>query len=252
LDRAPQAESALHLEIQPQPDDTTCGPTCLHAVYRYFGEEPSLAEVVDSVRVLEDGGTLGVFLASHALRRGYEAKIFTYNLQVFDPSWFSGDRSRLEDGLRRQLEHKRDPKLREATAAYLDFLARGGEIRLEDLNPALLRRYLKQGVPILTGLSATYLYRARREYQDEPDDARGSPVGHFVVLCGYSPETRQVRVADPYPTEGAPDGGHYYEVAIDRLVGAILLGIVTYDANLVVIRPQRERYEPHAQPRRRQ
>ena len=28
----------LPVEILPQPDETTCGPTCLHAVFRYFGE----------------------------------------------------------------------------------------------------------------------------------------------------------------------------------------------------------------------
>lgn len=38
---------------------------------------------------LEDGGTLAVLLGTQAIRRGYHAKIFTYNLRVFDPSWFA-------------------------------------------------------------------------------------------------------------------------------------------------------------------
>jgi len=38
------------------------------------------------------GGTLAVNLANHALRRGYRALIVTYNLTVFDPSWFRADR----------------------------------------------------------------------------------------------------------------------------------------------------------------
>ena len=36
----------LPVDIEPQPDDTTCGPTCLHAVYRYLGLEAGLDEVV--------------------------------------------------------------------------------------------------------------------------------------------------------------------------------------------------------------
>ena len=32
--------------------------------------------------------TLAVLLGCHALRRGYEATIYTFNLQVFDPTWF--------------------------------------------------------------------------------------------------------------------------------------------------------------------
>ena len=35
------------------------------------------------------GGTLDVFLANHALKRGYDATIFTYNLDLFDPTWFA-------------------------------------------------------------------------------------------------------------------------------------------------------------------
>jgi hypothetical protein len=32
--------------------------------------------------------------------------------------------------------------------------------------------------------------------------------------------------------------GHRYHVRVDRLINAILLGIVTYDANLLVIQPR--------------
>ena len=39
-------EAKLQFDILPQPDDCTCGPTCLHAVYRYFGDEIPLTQVV--------------------------------------------------------------------------------------------------------------------------------------------------------------------------------------------------------------
>ena len=35
--------------------------------------------------MLDQGGTLDVFLANHALQRGYKATILTYNLDLFDP-----------------------------------------------------------------------------------------------------------------------------------------------------------------------
>lgn len=48
-----------------------------------------------------------------------------------------------------------------------------------------------------------------------------------------------MRVADPYlPNPLAED--HYYEVELDRLVCAILLGVLTHDANLVMIEPRRK------------
>jgi hypothetical protein len=75
------------LDILPQPDGSSCGPTCLHAVYRYFDDDIPLQQVIAEVPTLEDGGTLAVYLACHALLRGFKATIISYNLQIFDPTW---------------------------------------------------------------------------------------------------------------------------------------------------------------------
>ena len=109
---------------------------------------------------------------------------------------------------------------------------------MEDLRPNLIRRYLRKRVPILTGLSATYLYRTPREWgpKADYDDVRGEPSGHFVVLCGLDSESRNVLVADPMLPNPAFDR-QIYSLPIERVITAILLGIVTYDANLVVIQP---------------
>ena len=231
-------ETRLHLDMLPQPDDTTCGPTCLHALYRFYQDPISLEQVVREVPALPGGGTLAVFLACHALRRGYRARIYTYNLTLFDPSWFGAVPVDLRTKLEAQRRAKDVPKLHRATEGYLEFLGLGGELRMEDLTPGLLRRHLKRGVPILTGLSSTYLYRAPREFGPtcEEDDVRGEPAGHFVVLCGYDRETRRVRVADPlYPNPMAHS--HFYEAEIERVLCAILLGVITYDAKLLIIEP---------------
>lgn len=235
---APGEESAhLPFELLPQPNDTTCGPTCLHGVYRYFRDELSLDEVIDGVHVLPTGGTLAVSLGCHALRRGYRATLYTCNLQVFDPTWFAKNVS-IAEKLRAQREVKRDERLATATSAYLEFIELGGKLRYEDFNSAMFRRYLRRKVPILTGLSATYLYGCAREREPEGgyDDVAGVPVGHFVVLSGYDSATREVLVADPLANNPG-FGTQNYRVKMDRLIAAILLGIVTYDANLLVIEP---------------
>lgn len=234
----------LKLEILAQPTDTTCGPTCLHAVYRYYGDNIALGRVIEETHILEGGGTLAVFLACHALRRGYRARIYTYNLRVFDPSWFDPDRTvDLAERLRAQMRSKSKAKLHLASHAYLDFLSLGGEVRFRDLSADLLRKYLRRGAPILTGLSATYLYHCPRE-TDEPlryDDLRGLPQGHFVVLGGYDRTTRCVQVADPL-RDNPRFGSHHYNVSFDRLVGAIMLGVLTYDANLLIIEPDPDKH----------
>jgi len=227
----------LKLDIRPQPDETTCGPTCLHAVYAYNGDRARLSETVREVRHLDTGGTYAAFLGSHALRRGYDATIYTWNMQVFDPTWFTAGRVDLRERLRQQLAVKRWTRLRAAQESYLEFVEMGGRVRFRDLTRALLRGMLRRRIPIITGLSSTYLYRTRREYgpHDVPDDVRGEPAGHFVVLTGYRRRDRVVRVSDPYLPNPVGRGGHHYWVNIDRLICAILLGTLTFDANLLII-----------------
>jgi len=228
----------LHLDISMQPDDTTCGPACLHSVYDYYGDSISLQQVITEAKSLKGGGTLAVLLANHALRRGYKATIYTYNLHVFDPTWFI-KKEPLAEKLKAQSEIKKDEKLAFATQGYLEFLEAGGKLLFEDLTIGLIRHFLKKSIPILTGLSSTYLYRAVRENPDsfQDDDISGIPTGHFVVLCGYDKEKREVLVADPYKMNPVSNN-HYYMVSIARLLGAVLLGIQTHDANLLIIEPK--------------
>jgi hypothetical protein len=211
-------------------------------VYEYFGDEMPLEQVIEETGRLADGGTLAVMLGIHAIKRGYKARIYTWNLELFDPSWFGPDAPNMSERLAAQLAHKSSAKLHYATNLYLDFLSRGGEIRFEDMNSALFRKFLKRGIPILTGLSATYLYNCSREVYPSDravaDDLRGEPTGHFVVLCGYDPADRQVLVADPLASNPhSPD--LRYHVDIDRLICSIMLGSITYDANLLILEPSR-------------
>ncbi|MBK4733594.1 cysteine peptidase family C39 domain-containing protein [Noviherbaspirillum pedocola] len=232
--------------ILPQPDETTCGPTCLHAVYRYWGEREALDEVITRTGKLEQGGTFAVFLACDALRRGYDAAIYTYNLNVFDPTWFTRRDVDIAERLERQREAKDDPRLRLATEGYLEFLKLGGKLRMLDPSRGLIQGYLRRGYPILTGLSSTYLYRVAREYgpDDTPNDVQGLPSGHFVIIAGYDRAKRTLRVIDPYGRNPFATK-HEYWLSAERVFAAVLLGIVTHDANLLVIHPRRKQEQAH-------
>jgi hypothetical protein len=233
----------LTFEILAQPDDETCGPTCLHAVYRYLGDFLPLEQVIDEIPLLRTGGTLAPLLGLHALRRGHPVTIYTYNLEIFDPTWFGDGGSEVSRRLMEQADLRPSLPLVTATEAYLDFLAEGGEVRFEELTPDLIRGPLARGVPIMTGLSATYLYQSARERFDGrrafDDPLRGSPTGHFVVLHGHDPTTDSVLVADPLH-ENPFETGPSYRVGMIRLLGAILLGVLTYDGNLLVVEPKQE------------
>ena len=225
---------AFDLEIATQPDESSCGPTCLQAVYAFHGDDVPLEQVIGEVEKLEEGGTLSAFLGQHARRRGFRVSLRPYNLMVFDPTWSGLSQRELAAKLEAQAKIKREPKLQRAILAYRGFLEAGGRIVLQPLTRTLLRQFLRKGVPVIAGLSATYLFQSSRELGTEDDDVAGVPSGHFVVLCGYDPETRRVAVADPYGPDRHAKASRYW-VDIDRLVGAILLGVLTYDANLLVL-----------------
>src|SRR3989338_3743387 len=192
----------IPIHIHSQPDDVTCGPTSLHAIYQYYNDNIPLTQVIQEVAYLEEGGTLAALLGCHALQRGYSAELYSYNLQIFDPSWFRDPAISLEDKLQQQIAIKTKRKLLSANRAYLNFLKAGGTIKHDNLTPHLLRRYFQKKIPVLAGLSATYLYQCQREYTTADnhlirDDIKGEPTGHFVVLCGYDDEKNHIIVADP-------------------------------------------------------
>ena len=73
-----------------------------------------------------------------------------------------------------------------------------------DLNTRLLQTYLRRSVPILTGLSAIYLYRSPREYGVSMSMmTSGVNPADILWYFGYDAVTRKVRVADPLPESSA-------------------------------------------------
>jgi hypothetical protein len=229
----------LDFDIKAQPDEVTCGPTCLHALYQYYKDDISLKAVIKEVKQLKNGGTLAVMMGNHALQRGYQASIYTYNLNIFDPTWFGLPTAKVISNLKKQMRYKfTRRKLLVASRAYINFLEAGGKLLNDELDEKLIKSYLKKATPILTGLSATYLYGTPREISvsNKFDSIKGEPVGHFAIINGYDSNANSVSLADPMNPN--PLKSQYYNVTFDRLINSIMLGIVTYDANLLVIEPK--------------
>lgn len=212
----------------------TCGPTCLAKVYHYYGYEKDLRDVIAETPRNPDGGTLAVNLGISALQNGFRPTIYPFDVRVFDPTWRRLDRRALVRKLEQRHEAVESWRQRRAVAAYIAYLNLGGRIRFREPRRQLLIDILGRGDPILTGLSATYLYRTPREYEDRYDDVRGQSAGHFVVIAGYYPKSDRFVVVDPFPNVPLSKRGKY-AVDAERLVAAILLGDATYDAVLLVL-----------------
>ncbi len=228
----------LDFSIKRQPDDLTCGPTCLHSVYQYLKLPHTLEKVISEVEMLEDGGTLASNLGVHAIEQGLDTKIYTFNVKVFDPTWFAEPPVDIKEKLRMQSKTKAaNTRLAHASDAYLRYLQAGGSIGFEVEIMKVVKEYLLKSIPIIAGLSATYLYRCMREVPETMvyDDVRGEPSGHFVVLTGIDVQNNLISVSDPYKANPYSEYLRY-EINADHLLSSILLGVVTYDANLLVIK----------------
>lgn len=236
----------IDIQIYTQPDDESCGPTCLHSIYHYYGLQIPLPEIVQTIDRSASGGTLAPMLGKHALQQGMRCTLYVNNLNLFDPTWFKKGKvknTHLIQKLKQQWDYKQqDEGLVIASRALCEYLELGGEVRYRPLNIGLFKKYINQNQPIITGLSATYLYNSARElFTDEGisqyDDIRGTPCGHFVIICGYDEDKRHVVVADPH-RENPISHNNYYKVSLTRLINAILLGVLTYDATLLIIEPK--------------
>jgi hypothetical protein len=223
-----------------QPDDVTCGPTALRKVYHFYGADVPMSAILGEIDRNADGGTLAVNLATSAARRGFGARIYSYDLRIFDPTWRDLPRERLEEKIRRRIPHLTHSKTRQSARAYLDLLDLGGDLAFDELTPGLLKRILNRGHPILAGLSATHLYGMPRERHDPEthllldDDEAGDPMGHFVVISGYEHWGRRFIVLDPSEHVPQTEDGRLI-VDAQRLTNSILLGDLTYDAVLLEI-----------------
>ena len=235
--------NSLNVERFLQPDETTCGPTCLRKVYAFFGLHDTLDDILNALERNEDGGTLAVYLGIVALQRGLAARIYSYDLRIFDPTWASLGSSELRAKILERYPRLVDEKRRRAAAAYVRFLDLGGEIAFDELRHTLFRTIIDRGHPVLAGLSATYLYSQPRERWDVTlkrhvdDDIAGEPSGHFVVISGYANWGRRLTLVDPFEQAPVNQAG-LIQVDTDRLINAILLGDVTYDAVLLEVWPK--------------
>jgi hypothetical protein len=240
----------LGVQIERQPDYTTCGPTSLHAVYRYYGDSIDLATVIKETPKLPTGGTLNVHLAVHALQRGYEAVTWVCNTRYMDPTWFQKPTD-LAAKLSQRIAAKGlvdDPRYGPAAEAVQQYIKLGGRLVWGDLTPKLIAETLAKGMPILTGTNGTYLYQCMRETEKGPDDVAGDAFGHFIVLYGYRSSDQSVAIADPL-LDNPAYGVKYYRVNVYRLLGAIFLGVASDDGNLLVLRPKGWTKPPVRKPR---
>lgn len=220
------------IEMPVQPSGTTCGPTSLYALYRYYGLDVTLDAVVDSVTTLPTGGTVDACLGADAIRRGFDARIVTTNLMMFDPTWAGLDMDSLLGKLSEmRTVYQRDNHKLSVITEYINFLRLGGTIEIVGDMPS---KHIDM-LPCICGLSYTALTNSVR-YDNSTDVSTefGELLGHFVLVSQYDSLHREYTVADPWPGES----GQHYNITEDELNRAMLFGTATNDGGLLFIAPK--------------
>jgi hypothetical protein len=255
--RSPQTEpimrhhtraSLLDVARLVQPDDISCGPTCLAQVMRFHSD--LLADPTDlGARLTRnpDGGTLAVHIGQLALDLGWHARLYPLGMRVFDPTWWSLSPTELAGKLSARAAGLPEGDAREDVEHWLRFVQCGGELCFAEPDPTLLMGILDRNRPVICGLSATWLYREARTnpFTNALDDVLGWPTGHFVTIVGYADSGARFHVVDPSPDadrvfDDTPElycssGRGRYLLPADRLIHSILLGDATRDAVLLEV-----------------
>ncbi|MCB9691481.1 MAG: C39 family peptidase [Alphaproteobacteria bacterium] len=231
----------LRLTVPPlvQPDEVSCGPTCLAAVLQFHGVDTDVARVRAKTPRNPDGGTFAPYLGRAAIAHGMRVCCHPFAVQVFDPSWWDLPHDEVARRLRLRTEGLKPGRLRRVHEAWLAYMMDGGDVELGELRTHRLTDALDAGHPLICGLSITWLYQEPRErpHDNQDDDIHGAPVGHFVVVTGYAEGGDSFFVTDPWPQPPFDREEGVYTVGRRRLTQAILLGDATHDAVIVEILP---------------
>ncbi len=224
----------LSISIERQPNDVSCGATCLYSIYHYYEDDITLEELLKEVKHVDNGGTLALLLGINALKRGYKALLITYNVDFFDPSWFVSPGVNIVSKLRLQKRWRHELIIQQYTPWYLDYIKDGGSITSEPFTEELVKKCIDHGDPLLIGVNVSYLYGESRIFRDRYNDIRGMSEGHFVIICGYDTLKGTLLIADPWQTNPFSLKSTYW-VKFNHLITSMMLGVLTHDANVLVI-----------------
>ena len=229
----------LGVQIERQPDYTTCGPTALHAMYSYYGDPIDLKTVIAETPKLPGGGhaqraprgacvvprlrgrNVGLQRAAHGPDLVPEAD----GLAREAARARRGEKSHEGSALRARARERRALS-RPRRRAALGRSHAGADREDPRRRPAAPDRHQRH-----VSLSV------RPRNRDGPDDVRGDAFGHFIVLAGYRSSDQSVAIADPL-LDNPAYGTKYYRVNVYRLIGAIFLGVGSDDGNLLMLRPK--------------
>lgn len=204
----------------------------LHYAYRHHRVNIDFHDLVNSLEFDGDRECLGATLARHAVSRGHEVWMATWNIDLLAPSLFEEDD--LEEALQDELEllvQEQHPGA-DGVAHHLSIVQGGVQLTMPDVTFELLAHLSRRYGVLLASVDADYLALGT---QRDPGSA-------WVVIRGCDPLNREVILSDSAdPRLGQP----LYRETMTRLLPAITL---SPEANLIALRPWKRADGSKAEP----
>ena len=123
---------------------------------------------------------LGKFL----LDNGFRTELITMNPHLCNAPLKQAAPAELIQHLQNFYDHTREPRFKESSRQFLEFMASGGELTVRIPSPADIQREISLGRPLLALLTSAFLTSARPGFNF-----------HFNVITGI--DDRSVYVNDP-------------------------------------------------------
>lgn len=214
-----------------QPKDE-CEPTCLKMVLesldkkRKFDLKKIIKDTESELKYMDWDYKIG----TAALKRGFKAKIITFSNDLFDPTWAKLSKKKIIEKLKKRLKFvlkydKRDINegyiwwwYESSLKAAIDFLEKGGEVKLKPISKELIKNYIKKNIPVITPLNGSVFYNHKRVYRGRYNDIKGEYFGHCVVISGF--KNNKFIITDPEKISNKTKG--IIEIDSNTLTNAII------------------------------
>ncbi|MBD3362355.1 hypothetical protein GF362_01395 [Candidatus Dojkabacteria bacterium] len=220
--------------IKQKADSSACGPSCLQAIYKYYGKDLKLKMILEDLHIDKDTSTYVSQLARHLNTNHLSTTLISSNPFVVSPDWKAKPKKVVIKELKEWiLHHFNKGKVENIwikEALYLLFyLQEGGNLKISNITTDLIDKYLEDQNLILCCLAENWIWGKRKISKVvEYDNIKGHVNGHFVIV--YDKNKGDYQISDPYPTSIENKEGLY---AINK--EELLTATLTWSHEILIV-----------------
>ncbi|GBE19956.1 MAG TPA: hypothetical protein ENG87_00210 [Candidatus Pacearchaeota archaeon] len=205
-----------------------CGPTSLSMILNYYRKNYSEKQVIDNLEIglikKEDLGARAVDLALLAKKFGFDVICYSYNMELYRPSFSRLSKPGLISEIKKLLQKKHSASNKAVLKTTIKLLENNADFKIKMPSIDDIIKFLKKGIPVILAVNAKILF--------EVEKLQGFPkipnnMGHFIVLTGF---------VDDIFYYNCPYYGESKKISKDKLFFALSNNILDSSAYLIAVK----------------